>query len=231
MANFSCCWAWFLGGLLAGWLLWQLFDQWFRRDGARAGMQYKHDLDTANTRARQLQVDLDARNATLKSHSDDTTKFTNERNELKSKIAELQSQLSGAQVRVEQVTSEANVATTAAATIASVATAAATSVSSAANYGFNPQVNGKDNLQVIEGIGVKISELLIAGGITTFAQLASAPTAAVKDILDTAGPNFRLANPGSWSKQADLCAKQDWEALRKYQDAMIAGRDPNAPHA
>ena len=64
-------------------------------------------------------------------------------------------------------------------------------------------------------------------GNATIAKLAAAPAATVQQILDAAGPNFRLANPGSWAKQAALCVSGDWAALRKLQDELIAGVDPS----
>lgn len=98
-------------------------------------------------------------------------------------------------------------------------------LASAAAFGFAPQRGGRDDLTIIEGIGPKISELLLAAGIDTFAKLAATPVATVQGILDAAGPNFRLANPASWARQSDMCARADWAALRKYQDELTAGVD------
>lgn len=98
--------------------------------------------------------------------------------------------------------------------------------------------SGQDDLRVVEGIGPKINELLIATGIDTFEKLATVPVERVQTILDNAGPHFRLANPVSWAKQARLCADGQWDALQQLQDALTAGVDksqsaPNAdgPHA
>src|SRR3990170_1698783 len=51
-----------------------------------------------------------------------------------------------------------------------------------------------DDLTMIEGIGPKISALLRAAGITTFAKLAATETSQIQQIL-TAG-SIRLADPG-----------------------------------
>ncbi len=107
-----------------------------------------------------------------------------------------------------------------------VAAQAATGLAAAAAFGYTPQTNGQDDLELIEGIGPKISELLKSAGIDTFAQLAAAPVATVQKVLDAAGPNFRLAKPESWARQAELCVRGDWAALRKLQDELIAGVDP-----
>lgn len=85
-----------------------------------------------------------------------------------------------------------------------------------------------DDLQKIEGIGPKINELLIAGGIDTFEKLAEAPVTRVQEILEAAGPRFRLANPASWAAQARLCAEGRWEALKQLQDELTAGVDKSS---
>jgi large subunit ribosomal protein L21 len=60
-----------------------------------------------------------------------------------------------------------------------------------------------DDLKRIDGIGPKISSVLQAAGIRTFAQLAKTDIAQLKDILKNAGVR---ANPGTWPEQASLAA-------------------------
>jgi predicted flap endonuclease-1-like 5' DNA nuclease len=131
---------------------------------------------------------------------------------LNRRVAELTARLGEAETRAKS---------------AGTAALAASGMAAAAAFGFTPQKNGQDDLELIEGIGPKISSLLQEAGIDTFAKLAAAPAATVQQVLDTAGPNFRLANPGSWARQAALCVKGDWAALRKLQDELIAGVDPS----
>jgi predicted flap endonuclease-1-like 5' DNA nuclease len=69
--------------------------------------------------------------------------------------------------------------------------------------------DGQDNLQVIEGIGPKISELLNNAGIHRFHELATTPVATLEGILKEGGSHFQLANPGTWPEQAALIAKGD----------------------
>ena len=230
MSNFSCCLLWFLGGLLAGFLLWQLFDKLFRRDGDEAGARWKRDLDAANIKANGYQADLNGANGKFTKLQGDfdagksalATK-TDEATRLGAEVADLRAKLSLTESKVQS--------STVAAAAASAAALAAGALATAGSFGFVPQKNGADDLIIIEGIGPKIKELLHAAGITTFAQLATAPITRVQEILDAAGPNFRLANPASWAKQSDLCARGDWPALRKLQDELNAGVDPNAPKA
>ena len=58
-----------------------------------------------------------------------------------------------------------------------------------------------DDLKRIDGIGPKISSVLQAAGIRTFAQLAETDIAQLKNILKNAGVR---ANPGTWPEQANL---------------------------
>ncbi|MEM9917162.1 MAG: glycoside hydrolase family 13 [Bacteroidota bacterium] len=82
----------------------------------------------------------------------------------------------------------------------------------------------KDNLTKIEGIGPKISKLMIEDGITTFALLASATQAKLRGILDAAGPRFKMHDPTTWPKQAKLAANGKWDELKKLQDELKGGR-------
>jgi uracil permease len=79
-----------------------------------------------------------------------------------------------------------------------------------------------DDLTRIEGVGPKISSVLNAAGITTFAQLARTDVARLQQILSDA--DLRLADPGSWPEQARLAAAGDWAALETLQDKLTGGR-------
>lgn len=86
----------------------------------------------------------------------------------------------------------------------------------------------KDDLKMVEGVGPKIEGLLQAGGITTWEELANAPTESVQAILDEAGPRYRMHQPTTWAKQARLAADGKWEELEAYQDRLEGGREPEA---
>ena len=58
-------------------------------------------------------------------------------------------------------------------------------------------IKGADNLEIVEGIGPRIAQLLRADGITTFAELAAALVARIQGVLDRGGPSFNLAKPES----------------------------------
>ncbi len=78
-----------------------------------------------------------------------------------------------------------------------------------------PTMQPPDDLVLINGIGPKLSSLLNAAGITTFAELANTPLEKLCDIL---GENrLRLAHPETWAKQARLAAAGDWQAFEALQ--------------
>jgi predicted flap endonuclease-1-like 5' DNA nuclease len=91
----------------------------------------------------------------------------------------------------------------------------------AAVAGF--RVTGDDDLPVIEGIGPKISELLKANGVPTFAKLSTLSVPEISAILDQGGSRFKLANPGTWAHQAQLCHENRWAELKVLQDTLYAG--------
>ncbi len=202
MLNFACCLWWLVVGLVLGWLLSLLFDKLFRRDGEAAGARFRGEIDELNRRI----TDLTTRASDAESRE---RKAVADAEALTRRSAELATRLTEAEARARS------------------AGIAAGGLTAAAAFGFAPQRNSLDNLEIIEGIGPKISDLLLKAGITTFAELAAAPLARLQEILHLAGANFRLANPESWARQAALCVQGDWAALRKLQDELIAGVDPN----
>ena len=82
---------------------------------------------------------------------------------------------------------------------------------------------GADDLTVVEGIGPKIGDLLIAAGITTFAQLASAKISKIEEVLKAAGSRYALANPGTWSEQAALLAAGKFDEFEKLAEELDGG--------
>ncbi len=82
----------------------------------------------------------------------------------------------------------------------------------------------EDNLTMIEGIGPGVSALLKENGIRTFAQLARMDADRLRDLLNEAGPQFRLSVPDTWPEQAELAAADSWEELQELQSRLAAGR-------
>ena len=86
--------------------------------------------------------------------------------------------------------------------------------------------NNPEDLKIVEGIGPKIEQLLKNAGIHTWAELSQTSITKIQKILDDAGDRYRLADPGTWPRQAELAANGDWSALSDYQDYLDGGKDP-----
>lgn len=84
-------------------------------------------------------------------------------------------------------------------------------------------VKGAKELDVLEGIGPKIGELLRQAGVFRFWQLAQMVPAEIRLILEAAGPQFQMTMPDTWPEQAALAANNHWRALRTLQDMLNAG--------
>ncbi len=82
-----------------------------------------------------------------------------------------------------------------------------------------------DDLKIIEGIGPKIEQLLKDGGIDNWSKLASATEADIRQVLNAAGDRYRLADPGTWARQARLAHEGKMEVLKEYQDRLKGGKE------
>lgn len=80
-----------------------------------------------------------------------------------------------------------------------------------------------DDLKLIEGIGPKISSVLMGAGITTFAQLAATSPDALRRILNDAGLSA-INDPATWPDQAALAADGNWDGLALLQNELRGGR-------
>ena len=81
-----------------------------------------------------------------------------------------------------------------------------------------------DYLQIVEGIGPKIEQLLKDGGIHNWSDLSNAPIERLHEILKEAGPRFKMHDPTTWPKQAKLAKDGKWEELKDYQDSLDGGK-------
>jgi predicted flap endonuclease-1-like 5' DNA nuclease len=79
-----------------------------------------------------------------------------------------------------------------------------------------------DDIAVIDGIGPKIEELFRQHGVTTFAQVAKMSAGDMQKILDAGGPHFKLANPATWAKQAQLILDNKWDDLKTLHAELAA---------
>ena len=81
-----------------------------------------------------------------------------------------------------------------------------------------------DDLKKIEGIGPKAAEALTNAGIDTFAKLAKADPANIKEVLTTASSRLAHLEPGSWPQQSQLAADGKWDELKELQDKLDGGK-------
>jgi predicted flap endonuclease-1-like 5' DNA nuclease len=95
-------------------------------------------------------------------------------------------------------------------------------VAKAVPDGDEVEESAADDLKRIEGIGPKISGVLNAAGITTFAQLAESTVEELARIVEEGG--VKIAFPETWPEQASLAAAGKWEEFEALQDSLKGGR-------
>ena len=77
-----------------------------------------------------------------------------------------------------------------------------------------------NDLKAIEGIGPKISELLVENNISTWTALASTSIDQLRTILNSQGAKYKLSDPSTWPQQAQMAADGDWDRLKELQDRL-----------
>lgn len=135
------------------------------------------------------------------------------------KVMSLEGDVTGLRFRLEKCESDMAIAAAGAGAVASK-----TAMGAAAPVIVPPP--NPDDLKIIEGIGPKIEELCNQQGIWTYEALAATPVERLQEMLDAAGPRFRIATPDTWPRQAELAATGKWEELKEYQDFLSGGRNP-----
>ena len=86
------------------------------------------------------------------------------------------------------------------------------------------KVTKSDDLAIIEGIGPKAAEVLIAAGINTFAKLAKAKVEKINEILDNAEAKVQHLDPTTWAQQAQLAADGKMDELKILKDKLNNGK-------
>ncbi len=80
-------------------------------------------------------------------------------------------------------------------------------------------------LTKIEGVGPKIAVILEAAGIKSYTDLAAKSVDELREILTAAGSIFATHNPSTWSRQAEMAANGEWDALKAWQDELQGGKE------
>ena len=138
--------------------------------------------------------------------------------EVKEVVEEAEAETAEVATEVEEVAEEAEAAATEVKEAAEIAEPMASRMPEAVPTKPPPP----DDLKIVEGIGPKISGVLQAAGITTWAQLAATDVDELKRILAKA--KIRLGDPGTWPEQASLAAEARWDELSALQDSLKGGR-------
>ena len=81
-----------------------------------------------------------------------------------------------------------------------------------------------DDLIIIEGIGPKVAEALVAAGIDTFNKLVADSVEEVNAILDASSSKIQHIDPTTWAQQAQLAADGKMDELKKLQDELNGGK-------
>jgi large subunit ribosomal protein L17 len=82
-----------------------------------------------------------------------------------------------------------------------------------------------DDLTIIEGIGPKAAEVLVAGGIATFAELAATAADKVKEILTSSTARVGHLDPTTWAQQAQLAADGKMDELEELKLKLNNGKE------
>jgi hypothetical protein len=80
-----------------------------------------------------------------------------------------------------------------------------------------------DDLTKIEGVGPKVQSILYDAGVKSYQALAEQTPAQLTSTVKAGGFNAPF-DPESWPEQAALAAEEDWEGLKRLQDALSGGR-------
>lgn len=81
------------------------------------------------------------------------------------------------------------------------------------------------NLQIIEGIGPKMEELLHQSGINTWKDLAGKTPHELRLLLDqTDGNRYKIIDPSTWSDQAQLAVNGKFQELIALQKTLDTGK-------
>lgn len=198
-------WVIFCAGVIIGWIGELFIDFFFWRHRhfvATSELEVRAELAAMEARAGQLEAQLIG----LK---EDQTHYEYEMQLSRDTLARVHEQLAAREAEIRQLQ-----------TALADAHLHLAGQSSSPVFGPGPE---SPDLEKIEGIGPKISRLLNARSIYTFADLAEANVEELQQCLEEAGPQYRLANPATWPEQARLAAEGDWEALAALQANLKGG--------
>ena len=190
-----------LVGILIGWLIEWAID-WFYWRG----------------RFLNVQAQLENCRTSLMEEQERSRQYQAKASELNQELTNLHAEIRELEAKLNKVTSERDSA------LQELKTLTAKSATPPVKEPVD-ETQQPDDLKKIEGIGPKIEKLLHQAGIRSFATLARTPVEKLREILQAAGSRYRLADPTTWPRQAEMAASGRWEELKDYQDALNGGRE------
>ena len=200
---------WLLGAFLLGYLL-----RWFLGASTRARVaELEKDLAACRAKNNDLEAELSTAKYEKDKISDELANCRRVRGDLELKLKACMEQIP----KDYDTTSTAN-------NLVAAAPVPTTASSGGEDTSYAAYLKA-DNLQVVEGIGPKIEELLKAASINNWSDLASSEAANISAILEAAGPRYRIHDPKTWAEQARLAKGGKWQELIKYQRFLGGGKD------
>ncbi len=181
-------------GLLLGWLIWGRYKNLLA--------EAEDKLAACQKKNRQFEVDLaECRKAYASTEGENAT--------LRGRMREMEAAMAA---------SEAKLATGTALT-----SETGTTKSSGKKTDIYASLKS-DNLQVVEGVGPKMEEVLKNNKVTDWSTLASQSPESLRALLDKSGTRYQIIDPATWPEQAALANAGKWDELITLQKALDTGR-------
>ncbi len=192
----------FLLGLALGYLLWARYKSIVE--------DLEQQINTLNLNIKELETNLET--------------CKNARTTLDGDLALLRGKLRESELALSEVLATKTKGST---NIAAAASLAATVKPSVEDAWF--AAIGSTTLQIIEGIGPKMQEVLNDNGIYSFGEISAKTPVELRAILDKYGDKYRIIDPNTWPQQARLANDKDWKALIQLQKSLDTGRSDIDP--
>jgi predicted flap endonuclease-1-like 5' DNA nuclease len=222
----------FLGAWLLAWLFWWLFNRSTYMDRIN---RLDGEVNKWKGRANGLEADLSAANYEKDKFSKELAAEKAAKADVEMALRVCKEGLANAEAAAKAGGGDSGSAGDATAFMAGAmagkmagsgdAESTSRDVSAGGGFNFAAAFTDESNLQVVEGIGPKIEEILKNNGLANWAALAGASVAKLKEVLEGAGSRYRMHDPSTWAEQAGLAAKGEWDKLRDYQAFLGGGKD------
>jgi predicted flap endonuclease-1-like 5' DNA nuclease len=87
-------------------------------------------------------------------------------------------------------------------------------------YGLIQPPTNQSDLTIFEGIGSRIATILGQNDIKNWEDLANTPVVKLRGVLESSDPVFKMIDPSSWPKQAQLAISGKDDILKEYQEFL-----------